>query len=73
VPEVAVAAVILVLPTAQVAVVVLDYMVKVPAEQPAQQDPIMAVAVVVDPVAFPVLVDLPVEALPEHTAVAVEV
>jgi hypothetical protein len=71
--EVAAAVVILVLPTAQVAVAVLDYMVKVPAEQLAQQDPIMAVAVVVDPVAVPALVDPPVEALPEHTAAVAEV
>ena len=48
-------------------------MVKVLAEQLAQQDPIMVVAVVVDPVAFPARVDPPVEALPEHTVAVAEV
>jgi hypothetical protein len=65
--------VILVLLTVPEVAVVLDYMVKVPAEQLAQQDPIMVVAVVVDPVVDPALVDLPVEALPEHTAAVAEV
>jgi len=72
-PEVAGVVVILVLPTVPEAAVVLEYMVKVPAEQLAQQDPIMVVVVAVDPVAFPARVDPPVEALPEHTVAVAEV